>query len=85
MPIGNSPFGSAVGLLPGLVFTPDVEAAALVGHQLSVGLHHDRVEVLDRVVLLKTATRDVRNSCDFNYDVCSSSVMVHLHNENDVY
>ena len=66
-PVGNSPFGSAVGLLPGLVFTPDMEAAALVCHQLSVGLHHDRVEVLDRVVLLRTATRDVRNSYDFNY------------------
>ena len=39
------------GLLPGLVLAADVVPAALVCNQLPVGLHHDRVEVLDILVL----------------------------------
>ena len=45
-------------LLLGLVPAPDVVAAPLVGHQLSVGLHHDRVEVLDPVNLHEGETRE---------------------------
>ena len=38
-------------LLAGLVLAADVKASALVCHQFPVRLHHDRVEVLDVLVL----------------------------------
>lgn len=43
--------GVGDGLVPRLVPAPDVEATALVCHQLPVGLHHDRVEVLHPAVV----------------------------------
>lgn len=51
---GNQPDVESVGylFLFGLVPASNVVAAALVGHQLLVWLHDDRVEVLDSIILL---------------------------------